>query len=150
MTNDYRKNTKLGHTRAMRAERFFRSVGDALGQARAEAEPGGELLDRAAAGGRFGEREVTRPYRRSIPMPCERCGHSFIAEPHKKQRFCGVSCRNGAHDDETIRTCRYLWGRGMSISAIGVWLNVTRNVVVGIAHRNQFPARPSPIKRVAA
>lgn len=93
---------------------------------------------------------MTRPYRRSVPRPCDNCGHSFTVQPHREQRFCSISCSNAVHDSETIRTCRHLWNTGMSISAIGVCLGVTRNVVVGIAHRNQFPARPSPIKRVAA
>ena len=42
---------------------------------------------------------------------------------------------------EIIRSARRLWSRGMSASQIGEAMGVTKNVVIGIAHRNDFPAR---------
>lgn len=114
-------------------------------------------MDRAAVGGRVGGRGVTRPYRRSTEIACAGCGLRFSGAPSQERKYCSHFCANRSsrnihrvHTDDVLRTCRRLWNAGMSISAIGVRLNVTRNVVVGIAHRNGFPGRPSPIKRVAA
>ena len=49
------------------------------------------------------------------------------------------------NDDETIARARRLWDQGLSVTAIGRHLGVTRNVIVGIAHRNGFAQKPSPI-----
>lgn len=46
-----------------------------------------------------------------------------------------------------VAEARRLWATGLSIRQIGKELGVTLNVVVGVAHRNNFPPRPSPIKR---
>lgn len=100
---------------------------------------------------------MTRPYRRSTEIACAGCGSRFSGVPSQERKYCSCLCANRSsrntyrvHTDDVLRTCRRLWNAGMSISAIGVRLNVTRNVVAGIAWRNDFPARPSPIKRVAA
>lgn len=53
------------------------------------------------------------------------------------------------HSDETIACARELWAMGLSTSEIGRAMGVTKNVIVGLAHRNQFAPRPSPIKRAA-
>jgi len=53
------------------------------------------------------------------------------------------------HAPETIALARALWDAGLSTAEIGLIMNVTKNAIVGIAHRNDFPARPSPIKRAA-
>lgn len=53
------------------------------------------------------------------------------------------------HSDETIARARELWAMGLSTSEIGRAMGVNKNVIVGIAHRNGFPGRPSPIKRAA-
>lgn len=37
------------------------------------------------------------------------------------------------------------WHDGLSASEIGRHLGVTKNVIIGVAHRNDFPERPSPI-----
>jgi hypothetical protein len=56
------------------------------------------------------------------------------------------------HPPEIINFARICWDSGASITAIAAHLTregypITRNGVGGIAHRNNFPARPSPIKR---
>jgi GcrA cell cycle regulator len=49
--------------------------------------------------------------------------------------------------DETIIRLRELWSEGHSTAEIGRRLGVTKNAVVGKAHRLDLPARPSPIRR---
>lgn len=48
---------------------------------------------------------------------------------------------------ERIEELTQLWGAGHSASAIGKRLGVSKNAVVGKAHRLNLPARPSPIRR---
>lgn len=54
-----------------------------------------------------------------------------------------------SHPAELVETARYLWGLGMSMSKCAMALGISRNAVSGIAHRNDFPARLSPIRRGA-
>ena len=49
--------------------------------------------------------------------------------------------------EETIVRLRGLWAEGHSTAEIGRRLGVTKNAVVGKAHRLDLPARPSPIRR---
>jgi GcrA cell cycle regulator len=49
--------------------------------------------------------------------------------------------------EETIRRLRALWDEGLSTADIGRRLGLTKNAVVGKAHRLDLPARPSPIRR---
>jgi GcrA cell cycle regulator len=49
--------------------------------------------------------------------------------------------------EETILRLRGLWAEGHSTAEIGRRLGVTKNAVVGKAHRLDLPARPSPIRR---
>jgi GcrA cell cycle regulator len=49
--------------------------------------------------------------------------------------------------DETIIRLRDLWSEGHSTAEIGRRLGVSKNAVVGKAHRLDLPARPSPIRR---
>jgi GcrA cell cycle regulator len=53
-------------------------------------------------------------------------------------------------DDETIRHLRDLWTQGLSTAEIGRRLGVSKNAIVGKAHRLDLDARPSPIRRDAA
>jgi GcrA cell cycle regulator len=49
--------------------------------------------------------------------------------------------------EETIIRLRALWDEGHSTAEIGRRLGVSKNAVVGKAHRLDLPARPSPIRR---
>ena len=49
--------------------------------------------------------------------------------------------------DEVISQLRALWAEGHSTAEIGRRLSVTKNAIVGKAHRLDLPARPSPIRR---
>ena len=53
-------------------------------------------------------------------------------------------------NDDTISRLRTLWDEGHSTAEIGRRLGITKNAVVGKAHRLMLPARPSPIRRSAA
>ena len=50
---------------------------------------------------------------------------------------------------ETIARLRTLWDEGLSTAEIGRRLGITKNAVVGKAHRLTLPARPSPIRRAS-
>lgn len=50
-------------------------------------------------------------------------------------------------NDETIAKLRELWAAGLSGSAIGLKMNISKSAVVGKAHRLNLPMRRSPIKR---
>ncbi len=49
--------------------------------------------------------------------------------------------------EELIARLRALWDEGHSTAEIGRILGVSKNAVVGKAHRLNLPARPSPIRR---
>jgi GcrA cell cycle regulator len=49
--------------------------------------------------------------------------------------------------EETIQRLRALWEEGHSTAEIGRRLAISKNAVVGKAHRLDLPARPSPIRR---
>jgi GcrA cell cycle regulator len=53
-------------------------------------------------------------------------------------------------NDETIVRLRTLWNEGLSTAEIGRRIGVSKNAVVGKAHRLGLPARPSPIRRDAS
>lgn len=48
---------------------------------------------------------------------------------------------------DAIETLRGLWSEGHSTAEIGRRMGVSKNAVVGKAHRLNLPARPSPIRR---
>ena len=50
-------------------------------------------------------------------------------------------------NDDLIQRLVALWAEGHSTAEIGRRLNVTKNAIVGKAHRLNLPARPSPIRR---
>lgn len=50
-------------------------------------------------------------------------------------------------NDDVISRLRALWDEGHSTAEIGRRLGVTKNAVVGKAHRLALPPRPSPIRR---
>ena len=49
--------------------------------------------------------------------------------------------------DENIGRLRALWADGLSTAEIGRRMGITKNAVVGKAHRLQLSSRPSPIRR---
>ena len=51
--------------------------------------------------------------------------------------------------EDTISRLRALWTEGHSTAEIGRRLGITKNAVVGKAHRLKLAARPSPIRRAA-
>ncbi|WP_349934791.1 GcrA family cell cycle regulator [Acetobacter sp. A11-2] len=51
--------------------------------------------------------------------------------------------------EEIIAQLKALWAEGLSTAEIGRRLSITKNAVVGKAHRLGLPARPSPIRRNA-
>lgn len=51
-------------------------------------------------------------------------------------------------NDEAIDRIRALWSEGHSTAEIGRRMGISKNAVVGKAHRLSLPARPSPIRRV--
>ncbi len=52
--------------------------------------------------------------------------------------------------DDTIARLRALWDEGHATAEIGRRMGISKNAVVGKAHRLELPARPSPIRtRVA-
>ena len=53
-------------------------------------------------------------------------------------------------NEDTISRLRALWDEGHSTAEIGRRLGVTKNAVVGKAHRLVLPPRPSPIRRSEA
>jgi GcrA cell cycle regulator len=53
-------------------------------------------------------------------------------------------------NEETIRQLRILWAEGHSTAEIGRRLGVSKNAIVGKAHRLDLDARPSPIRRDAS
>jgi GcrA cell cycle regulator len=52
-------------------------------------------------------------------------------------------------DEETIRHLKDFWAQGLSTAEIGRRISVSKNAVVGKAHRLELDARPSPIRREA-
>ena len=49
--------------------------------------------------------------------------------------------------EETIERLRNLWAEGLSTAEIGRRMGISKNAVVGKAHRLNLPPRPSPIRR---
>ena len=51
-------------------------------------------------------------------------------------------------NEDSILRLRGLWDEGHSTAEIGRRMGITKNAVVGKAHRLTLPARPSPISRL--
>jgi len=55
-----------------------------------------------------------------------------------------------AWTEAQIADLKRLWTAGHSTSQIGAVLGVSKNAVIGKAHRIKLPARPSPIRHSSA
>jgi GcrA cell cycle regulator len=77
---------------------------------------------------------VHGPRGRARPVPT-----AYPGGTRDKQRRLDRRC--------VIRQLRSLWDEGHSTAAIGRRLGVSKNAVVGKAHRLDLPDRPSPIRR---
>ncbi|MEE8294503.1 MAG: GcrA family cell cycle regulator [Sphingomonadales bacterium] len=53
-----------------------------------------------------------------------------------------------AWTDEKIKKLKSLWGKGLTASQIATEIGdgISRNAVIGKAHRLKLPSRPSPVK----
>lgn len=49
-------------------------------------------------------------------------------------------------DPAVVALARKLWDEGLSASKIGARCGTTKGAIIGCAHRNLWPARPSPIR----
>jgi hypothetical protein len=84
-------------------------------------------------------------------LPCEKCAMPFVARKGEANRFCSAACYNKRHTDDTVKAARRLWAKGLSAGQIATALSkltgmvVTKNAVIGLAHRRGFPPRPSPL-----
>ena len=56
--------------------------------------------------------------------------------------------RGSSWTDASTARLRELWNEGLSTADIGQRLNLSKNAVIGKAHRLDLPSRPSPIRRV--
>jgi hypothetical protein len=75
------------------------------------------------------------------------CGNYSSVPTHNLNGGNTASCGCVRRCDlQFIEAARSLWREGLTASEIGSRLGVTKGVIIGIAHRNRFPARPSPIK----
>ncbi|SIS41243.1 GcrA cell cycle regulator [Insolitispirillum peregrinum] len=62
----------------------------------------------------------------------------------------GESAEPMVWTDERIEQLKELWAEGLTTGEIGKRLGVSKNAVVGKAHRLGLKGRPSPIKRTKA
>jgi len=96
----------------------------------------------------------SRGYAAPLPRPPGRsAGKGVQGNEHPKMARNATARRSsGSADDPTwtdtaISNLRRLWDEGHSTAEIGRRLGVSKNAVVGKAHRLDLPQRPSPIRR---
>lgn len=86
---------------------------------------------------------------------CEFCARKFYWVGSNANRFCSRACYADAqrHVSALTKDALRHWQQGLTAREIALLLTaafrrkVTRNAVIGLAHRNGFPPRRSPIKR---
>lgn len=64
-----------------------------------------------------------------------------------KIRFGTWTAKESPWTDQKIVRLQALWHEGLSTAEIGRRLEVPKNAVIGKAHREGLPPRPSPIRR---
>ena len=84
---------------------------------------------------------MSRP--RTLPdFFCLRCGDQFRGRNSNANRYCSRACSDAPiRSAEFLASARAFWDKGYSMTSIGMELGVSKNVIAGIAHRNDFPAR---------
>ena len=88
------------------------------------------------------EREAARLASGGSPLNGVR--HPVAEEPKKRS---GCPKYAPPRTPEFIAAAKLRWEAGLSASKIGSQMGVSRDVIIGIAHRHGFSARPSPIVR---
>ena len=82
------------------------------------------------------------------------CGARFgITRERARQivaRETGINKGRATGATDVVERARLLWECGFSASDIATDIGTTRNAIIGIAHRNDFPSRPSSIRKRAA
>lgn len=80
---------------------------------------------------------------------CERCGAAFRPNGDNANRFCSYACFAifRQRPPEEIEAIRALWVSGVPAREIARRLKYrNKDVVIGLAHRNDFPRHPSAPK----
>tara|TARA_R110000868_G_scaffold199913_2_gene447043 strand:- start:131 stop:436 length:306 start_codon:yes stop_codon:yes gene_type:complete len=77
-----------------------------------------------------------------------------VADPRQRAAYTArLAAGSGnffaVRDPKFIATARRLWATGLSARLIGQRMGVTKNVIIGLANRNNFTARSSPLPRRA-
>ena len=86
----------------------------------------------------------------SNPEIARRFGMTRQRVDQIKTRLLGLEPgdRDRTHSPEFVVKALRLWtGNSLSAAQIGKRLGTTRHVIIGVARRNGFPAKPSPIRR---
>ena len=112
-------------------------------------------LSAVPRGGGFGNDGRSLPESRVVHRILIRGAESVIASRSGRSHtvFSRQGLKRNQHmvwDEETIRHLKDLWAQGHSTAEIGRRLGVSKNAIVGKAHRLDLDARPSPIRRDAA
>lgn len=104
---------------------------------------------------RWGAGEHIHDLAAECAISWQRLGIWFRAHPElgaakaaRKKSLCGAEQSNWP--EETIARLRVLWAEGHSTAEIGRRLDVSKNAVIGKAHRLDLPERPSPIRAAAS
>lgn len=87
-------------------------------------------------------------HNKELQSHCEQCGKEL---GRGQSRFCSRDCYSAfvieQHKNEPLQTAlSKLWHEGISTAEIGRRLKISKNAVIGKAHRWGLPARPSPIR----
>lgn len=69
------------------------------------------------------------------------------------ERVGQIAGRKGTQffwDVESISYARARWDTGLPAAEIAREMGISKNCIIGLAHRNDFTGRPSPIRRKVA
>jgi hypothetical protein len=88
------------------------------------------------------------PVKIKVMHRCELCGGAFRGQGDNANRFCSLVCwyQFKRRKPEVIEAARLLWLGGMRTPEIARRLKLkNKDVVIGLAHRNDFPRHPSRV-----